>query len=414
MNRSRLIPTVIFIFSLLALGFLAPSTTVAANMLDNYKKEEQKLLTEQRKLSQQLEQDQSKLDSLLRESKTISLDTQKVRVELDAVQTKLTDQRKQVSSLNLKIKEYRKKNKALASGTKQQRAKYQRELATLQTDYKKLQAKVESLVKERERINQRYTAIKKKLEQNRNAIAKSRNSLTTNKGRVGQIASNLSKLKNQILTEEALIASKLPAGSKPSNSQDTSNAREPELTGDAPVSSGSQVKDNYAIDAATLTEKEKELAKLINDYRISLGLKPLPISKSLTTVARTHVVDSNQYAPEKNVDVRGVKCNLHSWSSNGKWSDVCYTPDHEYAKRMWDKPRELTSYPGNGYEISVYYSAEMSPSVALKAWQGSSGHNNVIIGDGAWSNLSTMGIGIHGNYAHVWFGKESDPAGEIK
>ena len=156
-----------------------------------------------------------------------------------------------------------------------------------------------------------------------------------------------------------------------------------------------------------LTEKEAELATLINDYRESEGLARLPISKSLTETARTHVMDSNQYSPEN-----GDGCNLHSWSANGDWTPVCYTSDHSQAELMWSKPSELTDYTGNGYEISVWSSAGMTPEQALSLWQSSPGHNQVLIGANGWDDLSTMGVGIDGDYAHVWFGKREDPAGQ--
>ncbi len=164
-----------------------------------------------------------------------------------------------------------------------------------------------------------------------------------------------------------------------------------------------------------LSKKEQQLAKLLNQYRESKGLKALPISKSLTEVARAHVKDSNAYSPENGVDKRGIKCNLHSWSANGKWSPVCYTSDHKYASNMWDKPRELTDYNGDGFEISVGYSSttnvQITPEQALKSWQGSQSHNDVIIGIGYWAELTTMGVGIDGSYAHVWFGTVQDPSG---
>ncbi|MEQ6357492.1 S-layer homology domain-containing protein [Lysinibacillus sp. M3] len=166
----------------------------------------------------------------------------------------------------------------------------------------------------------------------------------------------------------------------------------------------------YIIDLDYLTDEEKELATLINEYRESLGLNPFTISRSLTTVARAHVIDSNNYSPSQGVDQRGIDCNLHSWSANGSWSPVCYTGDHQYAKQMWDKPRELTSYNGNGYEISARGGMGISPSRALDLWKNSTGHNNVIIGAGSWSTLTVMGVGINGDYAHVWFGKEPDHA----
>ncbi|MFD2706969.1 CAP and S-layer homology domain-containing protein [Salibacterium lacus] len=172
-------------------------------------------------------------------------------------------------------------------------------------------------------------------------------------------------------------------------------------------------KDNKAEEQTNeqLSSKEAELARLINDYRTSSGLDPMPVSKSLTKVARTHVEDSNQYVPEDGTDDRGMECNLHSWSDNGSWSPVCYTGDHKYSERMWEKPKELTEYTGNGFEISYMNTLGPKPAQTLEAWKNSPGHNTVIIGEDSWSDLKVMGVGIKGNYAHVWFGKKEDPAG---
>ncbi|WP_314854997.1 CAP domain-containing protein [Stomatobaculum longum] len=166
-----------------------------------------------------------------------------------------------------------------------------------------------------------------------------------------------------------------------------------------------------ALRAQGLTEKEAKLYYDINAYRESLGLQKLSFSKSLTTVARTHVVDANAYNPKDQVDARGVQGNLHSWSSHGNWTPVVYTGDHLYASAMWSKPRELTSYQGNGFENSAWSSGLLTPEVALDLWQHSEGHNAVMTTQGAWSDLKTMGVGIDGNYAFVWFGKDADPAG---
>lgn len=166
-----------------------------------------------------------------------------------------------------------------------------------------------------------------------------------------------------------------------------------------------------ALQAQGLTEKEAKLYYDINAYRESLGLQKLSFSKSLTTVARTHVVDANAYNPKDQVDARGVQGNLHSWSSHGNWTPVVYTGDHLYASAMWSKPRELTSYQGNGYENSAWSSGLLTPEVALDLWQHSEGHNAVMTTQGAWSDLKTMGVGIDGSYAFVWFGKDADPAG---
>nr|WP_308520315.1 CAP domain-containing protein [uncultured Stomatobaculum sp.] len=175
--------------------------------------------------------------------------------------------------------------------------------------------------------------------------------------------------------------------------------------------SGEEGRVISALMALGLSEKEAKLYYDINAYRESLGLPKLSLSKSLTTVARTHVADSNAHTPENQVDVRGIQGNLHSWSSYGSWTPVVYTSDHQYAANMWSKPSELTSYPGSGFEISSRYSLSMTPDVALDSWKGSQGHNDVMTTQGMWSDLKTMGVGIDGKYAHVWFGQDADPAG---
>ena len=175
--------------------------------------------------------------------------------------------------------------------------------------------------------------------------------------------------------------------------------------------SGEEGRVISALMALGLSEKEAKLYYDINAYRESLGLPKLSLSKSLTTVARTHVADSNAHTPENQVDVRGIQGNLHSWSSYGSWTPVVYTSDHNYAAYMWSKPSELTSYPGSGFEISAWYSLSMTPEVALDSWKGSQGHNAVMTTQGMWSDLKTMGVGIDGKYAHVWFGQDADPAG---
>ena len=166
-----------------------------------------------------------------------------------------------------------------------------------------------------------------------------------------------------------------------------------------------------ALKAMGVSEKEAELYYIINAYRESLGLQKLSFSKSLTIVARTHVADSNAYTPENMSDSRGIKGNLHSWSNHGSWTPVVYTSDHQYAANMWSKPRELTSYTGDGYEISSYASGNITPEGALDLWKHSSAHNQVMTTQGSWSDLKTMGVAIDGNYAHVWFGSAGDPAG---
>ena len=197
------------------------------------------------------------------------------------------------------------------------------------------------------------------------------------------------------------------------NASNTGNAGNSATTAGAAGTqlSGEEGRVISALMAMGLSEKEAKLYYGINAYRESLGLPKLSLSKSLTTVARTHVADSNAHTPENQVDARGIQGNLHSWSPYGSWTPVVYTSDHNYAAYMWSKPSELTSYPGSGFEISAWYSLKMTPEVALDSWKGSPGHNAVMTTQGMWSDLKTMGVGIDGKYAHVWFGQDADPAG---
>ena len=95
----------------------------------------------------------------------------------------------------------------------------------------------------------------------------------------------------------------------------------------------------------SLTRAEEELRDLINQYRNQKGLQAIPVSKNLTYVAKLHVKDLADNHPYNK------RCNLHSWSDEGPWSPCCYTEDHEQAACMWNKPQELSNYPGLGYEI---------------------------------------------------------------
>jgi uncharacterized protein YkwD len=170
-----------------------------------------------------------------------------------------------------------------------------------------------------------------------------------------------------------------------------------------------------------LTAEENSLARLINDYRKSVGLPPAPISKSLTMVAQYHVQDLQSNYPNQGSygkDSRGIACNMHTWSAKGTWNPVCYTPDHKYAEGMWLKPKEITrgAYSDYGYEISAaYWGKNITAQDALNMWKSSAGHNSVIVEQGGWSGRKwpAMGIGISQTYAVVWFSSTSDPQGSV-
>jgi uncharacterized protein YkwD len=157
--------------------------------------------------------------------------------------------------------------------------------------------------------------------------------------------------------------------------------------------------------AQSLSLEESKLYNLIMNYRNELGLPSIPLSKSLTFVAQSHVKDLQSN------EITNDRCNLHSWSSHGPWSQCCYTSDHAQANCMWQKPKEMTSYKGYGYEIAYgSYGANVTAASAIEGWKNSQGHNQVIINQGIWSSKkwNSIGIGMSQGYAVIWFGEEYD------
>ena len=157
------------------------------------------------------------------------------------------------------------------------------------------------------------------------------------------------------------------------------------------------------IEKVSLSATEKELYRLLMDYRAEKGLASIPLSPSLTYVAQTHVRDLTAHPP-------AADCNLHSWSEYGDWMPCCYTPDLAEAKNMWNKPRELTQYKGAGYEIAFRNSAGATAMSAINAWKNSYGHNATMINQDSWSGITwrAIGIGVYGEYAVIWFGEEQE------
>ncbi len=181
------------------------------------------------------------------------------------------------------------------------------------------------------------------------------------------------------------------------------------------------------VDSPELSAKEKELIKLVNDYREQHGKKRLKVSKSLMKVARTHINDLNMNFDMDNppVDARGIKGNMHSWSDKGNWTPVVYTKDHKYDKLTKIKPKEIAGYDQTGYEVAVN-GFLITPQRALEKWKNSPGHNDTILSQNGWdptpeeidrsfTPLSNMGVAINGDYACIWFTRDDygivDPMG---
>ncbi len=79
---------------------------------------------------------------------------------------------------------------------------------------------------------------------------------------------------------------------------------------------------------------------------------------------------------------------------------------------MWQKPKELTVYPGNGYENAAGGGDSITPQQAVDLWKGSSAHKDVMLNEGIWEDYpwGAVGAGLYQGYAVLWFGVEPDPA----
>lgn len=77
---------------------------------------------------------------------------------------------------------------------------------------------------------------------------------------------------------------------------------------------------------------------------------------------------------------------------------------------MWNKPREIANFDTDGFEISGYGSAGLTPQQALDLWKTSTGHNAVIVNEGIWKSKSwqSIGIGMGARYIVVWFADVGD------
>lgn len=165
---------------------------------------------------------------------------------------------------------------------------------------------------------------------------------------------------------------------------------------------------------ACMTEQEAELARLINEWRRQHGLPPVPLARSLYSVAKWHVIDLELFAPHTDTtDSRGMPCDLHSWSDKGEgrgwWQPVCYTADHMYARQMWSKPKEIAGYTGGSYENIYWTSAPLSPGMVIGFWENRPGERELILEQKDWKNSKwkAMGVGMYGGFAAVWLGDRS-------
>ena len=157
-----------------------------------------------------------------------------------------------------------------------------------------------------------------------------------------------------------------------------------------------------------LTHRERLLAGLINDIRKDYGKSKLPLSISLTYVAKTHIKDLKENHPDTSI------CNLSSWSDRGKWTPCCYNPYVVKHDCMWKKPKELTTYPYRGYEMAVWFQDTVSVDSLASLWAEQQEILDMILTRGNWEQKKwrTFGVAMDEHYVSVWFGQRADKAGK--
>lgn len=143
---------------------------------------------------------------------------------------------------------------------------------------------------------------------------------------------------------------------------------------------------------------------MINAHRVLNGLKEIPLSASLSYVARTHVIDLYTNHPDTSI------CNLNSWSDKGSWTPCChnkYVPQEECIR---NKPKELTGYTGEGYELTYAEVFNTRADTVFKFWSTIDEANEFLLNEGRWEkkNWRAIGIGIYKSYAVVWMGQKTD------
>jgi hypothetical protein len=156
-----------------------------------------------------------------------------------------------------------------------------------------------------------------------------------------------------------------------------------------------------------MSTDEMRLANLINNLRKQNRLPEIPLSVSLTFVAKTHVADLQTNKPDTSI------CNTASWSDKGRWSPCCFNSYVLKYECMWDKPKELTSYTYRGYELSYFEEGIVNVDSVFKLWNSTPAARDMLLTreDHADKKWLAMGLGLSENYVSVWFGQRADPAG---
>jgi hypothetical protein len=151
---------------------------------------------------------------------------------------------------------------------------------------------------------------------------------------------------------------------------------------------------------AGISQDETILFNMINDMRRQNKLPSIPLSLDLCKVAQIHIADLIKWKPQE----KG--CSLHSWSGSGKWTSCCNTKEVFGIQCMKSKPREITGYLGDGYELIYWGEDNAIPAEAAALWKEVGASSDMILSKGKWSGYQwkALGAGIKSGYAVLWLG----------
>ena len=160
----------------------------------------------------------------------------------------------------------------------------------------------------------------------------------------------------------------------------------------------------------SITQDDTILFNMINDMRRQNKLPSIPLSLDLCKVAQIHIADLIKWKPQD----KG--CSLHSWSGSGKWTSCCNTKEVFGIQCMKAKPREITGYPGDGYELIYWGEDKAIPSEAADLWKQVEASSDMILSRAKWSGYQwkALGVGVKGGYAILWLGDTNDKNTEEK
>ena len=153
-----------------------------------------------------------------------------------------------------------------------------------------------------------------------------------------------------------------------------------------------------------ITKNEYRLYQLINKYRQENGMSVIPVSSSLSYVARIHVRDLAENRPDTSY------CNLNSWSDKGPWTSCCHSKFTPEPECILNKPRELTDYEGEGHELCYWDSEGADADTVFHFWSSVKAARDMILNREKWVlyGWNAMGVGIYKGYASVWVGEKID------